>query len=107
MADLPREQVTSSPPFTYSGVDNFGPFYIKQGSKNVKRYGIARRGPVREIRSDQGTNLVGTERELKKALWTTTQSKEVFAESPLLIGLSNGSRILRESPIWVAYGSAS
>ena len=99
MADLPKEQITPSPPFTYSGVDYFGPFYIKQGRKDVKRYGVlftclasravhietadtletdsfinalrrfvARRGPVREIRSDQGTNIVGSERELKKAL---------------------------------------
>ena len=29
---------------------------------------IARRGPVREIRPDRGTNIVGTEKELKKAL---------------------------------------
>jgi len=99
MADLPKERITPSPPFTYCGVDYFGPFYIKQGRKDVKRYGvlftclasqavhietansletdsfinalrrfIARRGPVCEIRSDQGTNIVGAERELKKAL---------------------------------------
>ena len=84
MADLPKERITPSPPFTYSGVDYFGPFYIKQGRKDVKRYGVlftclasravhietadtletdsfinalrrfvARRGPVREVRSDQ------------------------------------------------------
>ena len=35
---------------------------------NALRRFIARRGPVREIRSDQGTNIVGAERELKKAL---------------------------------------
>ena len=40
MADLPKEQITPSPPFTYSGVDYFGPFYIKQGRKDVKRYGV-------------------------------------------------------------------
>ena len=99
MADLPKERITPSPPFTYSGVDYFGPFHIKQGRKDVKRYGvlftclasravhietadtletdsfinalrrfIARRRPVREIRSDRGTNIVGAERELKKAL---------------------------------------
>ena len=99
VADLPKERITTSPPFMYSGVDYFGPFYIKQGQKDVKRYGvlftclasravhietadslemdsfinalqrfIARRGPVREIRSDQGTNIVEVERELKKAL---------------------------------------
>ena len=99
MAHLPKERITPSPPFKYSGIDYFGPFYIKQGLKNVKRYGvlfmclarravhietadsletdsfinplrrfIVRRGPLREIRSDQGTNIVGAERELKKAL---------------------------------------
>ena len=99
MAYLPKERIKSCPPFTYSGVDYFGPFYIKQARKDVKRYGvlytclasravhietadsletdsfinalrrfIARRGPVREIRSDQGTNIAGAERELKKGL---------------------------------------
>ena len=99
MADLPEERITSAPPFTYCGVDLFGPFQIKQGRKEVKRYGvlftclasrgvhietadsletdffmnalrifIARRGPVREIRSDQGTNIVGAQTELKNAL---------------------------------------
>ena len=92
MADLPEERITSAPPFTYCGVDLFGPFQIKQGRKEVKRYGvlftcltsravhietadsletdsfinalrrfIARRGPLREIRSDQGTNIVGAQ----------------------------------------------
>ena len=99
MADLPEERITSAPPFTYCGVYLFGPFQIKQGRKEVKRYGvlftclasrgvhiekadsletdsfmnalrrfIARRGPVREIRSDQGTNIVGAQTEFKKAL---------------------------------------
>ena len=91
MADLPEERITSGLPFTYCGVDLFGPFQIKQGSKEVKRYGvlftflasrrlhiatadsletdsfIARRGPVHEIRSDQGSNIVGAQTELKKA----------------------------------------
>ena len=99
MADLPKERLSPAPPFTYCGVDFFGPFFIKEGRKKLKRYGalftcltsrvvhikttnsletdsflnalrrfVARRGPVREIRSDQVTNLVGAEKELRRAL---------------------------------------
>ena len=40
MADLPPEQCTpGKPPFTFVGVDIFGPFYVKQGRSEVKRYG--------------------------------------------------------------------
>ena len=39
MADLPKERMTPSPPFTYCGVDYFGPFFIKQEMKEAKRYG--------------------------------------------------------------------
>ena len=99
MADLPKDRTESVPPFTYSAVDYFGPFLIKEGRKEVKRYGVlftcmssravhietsttletdsyinalrrflAERGPVRQIRSDRGTNFVGAKRELANAL---------------------------------------
>ena len=99
MADLSKERITPSPPFTYCGVDYFGPFFIKQERKEVKCCGaiftcltsravhietansletdsflnalwrfIARRGPVRDIRSDQGTNIVGSKNKLGKGL---------------------------------------
>ena len=99
MADLPRNRISPAPPFTYTGVDYFGPFIIKEGRKEVKRYGsffsclvsravhieiastltsssfiqalrrfIARRGPVREIRSDNGTNFGGARNELLQAI---------------------------------------
>ena len=40
MADLPQERCSTEPPFTYTGVDLFGPLFIKQGRKELKRYGV-------------------------------------------------------------------
>ena len=99
MADLPADRLTPTPPFTYCGVDYFGPWYVKEGRKELKRYGvlftyldtraiplevansletdsyinalrrfICRRGPVRQMRSDNGSNFIGAPRELKEAL---------------------------------------
>lgn len=99
MADLPSDRLEAVPPFTYSGVDYFGPWIIREGRKELKRYGvvftclccraihleisaslttdsfinalrrfISIRGPIRELRSDRGTNFVGAERELAKAV---------------------------------------
>ena len=39
MADLPKGRATPAPPFTYTGVDYFGPYVIKEGRKELKRYG--------------------------------------------------------------------
>jgi len=95
MADLPKDRLEPSPPFTYCAVDYFGPFYIKERRSVLKRYGviftcmasravhlesansmdtdsfinalrrfIAVRGPIRQLRSDMGTNFVGAKREL-------------------------------------------
>jgi hypothetical protein len=99
MADLPSDRLEPTPPFTCTGVDFFGPFLIKEGRKEIKRYGviftclvsraihletantletdsflnslqrfISRRGPVQEIRCDNGTNFVGAERQLRDAV---------------------------------------
>ncbi|XP_078020591.1 uncharacterized protein LOC144459801 [Epinephelus lanceolatus] len=40
MADLPPERVEPSPPFSFCGMDCFGPFLTKQGRKESKRYGL-------------------------------------------------------------------
>ncbi|KAG1924935.1 hypothetical protein F2P79_025857 [Pimephales promelas] len=40
MANLPSERLDPSPPFTYCGMDVFGPFIIKQSRKSYKRYGL-------------------------------------------------------------------
>ena len=99
MADLPTERLEPTPPFTNCGVDMFGPFYVKEGRSERKRWGClftclvtraihieathslstdsflnayrrfaGRRGPVRQIQCDQGTNFVGARNELQAAL---------------------------------------
>ena len=40
MADLPEDRIEPSPPFSYCGMDCFGPFIIKKGRKEYKRYGL-------------------------------------------------------------------
>ena len=90
MANLPEDRLEPSDPFTYSAVDFFGPFFIKEGRSEKKKWGVlftcmasravhietanslsadsfinayrrfvGRRGPVRQLRSDRGTNFVG------------------------------------------------
>lgn len=99
MADLPSDRLEPAPPFTFCAVNYFGPWYIKEGRKELKRYGViftclasravhlevaktletdsfinvlccflARQGPVCQLRSDQGTNLVGARGELREVL---------------------------------------
>ncbi|XP_069992561.1 uncharacterized protein [Penaeus vannamei] len=106
MADLPEDRIIPGlPPFTHTGTDCFGPFLIRKGRSNLKRYGIvftcltsravhievmdsmetdsfinalrrftARRGPVKSIRSDNGTNLVGAEKVLRQELQLLDQT---------------------------------
>ena len=110
MADLPLDRVTpNKPPFTYVGIDCFGPFLVRRGRSQAKRYGvvftcltvraihievvhsldtdsfvncmrrfIARRGRPEQIRSDNGGNFVGGEKEMRNAIdgW----NQEVIAE---------------------------
>ena len=40
MSDLPEDRLESTPPFTYCAVDYFGPFIVKDGRKELKRYGV-------------------------------------------------------------------
>jgi hypothetical protein len=106
MADLPKDRLEPAPPFTYSAVDYFGPFLVKEGRKTLKRYGalftcllsravhlevanelttdsflnayrrfVCRRGRVRQLRSDRGTNFVGARTELETAMKSMDQTK--------------------------------
>lgn len=105
-ADLPADRLTPAPPFTYCIVDYFRSWYVKEGRKDLKTYGvlfmclvtraihlevanylemdsynntlccfICRRGPVRQMRSDNGSDFNGACRELKKALAEMDQLK--------------------------------
>jgi len=41
MANLPKDRITpDKPPFSYVGVDCFGPFLVRRGRSKVKRYGV-------------------------------------------------------------------
>ncbi|XP_043247468.1 uncharacterized protein LOC122394566 [Amphibalanus amphitrite] len=106
MADLPVERLEPSPPFTYCGMDCFGPFYVKERRSQLKRWGIVficlasravhletlnsmttdaflnayrrfvcRRGPVRGLFCDNGTNFVGGQNALKAALAEMDEEK--------------------------------
>ena len=95
MGDLQKDCLEEAPPFTYCGVDFFGPFTIKEKRSTVKRYGVIftclRSRSVHletanslttssfinalsrflvaqyeKLRSDQGTNLIGSNNELKE-----------------------------------------
>ena len=114
MADLPADRITpGQPPFTFVGVDFFGPFMVKKGRSLAKRYGvlytclvvraihievahsldtdsfinslrrfISRRGVPEEIRSDNGTNFKGRNREISEAIrqWNLNQLHEFLLQ---------------------------
>ena len=106
MANLPEERVEPSAPFTFCGHDCFGPFIIKDGRKELKKYGllftcmssravhiealddmstdafinalrcfIVLRRPVRQLRSDQGSNFIRAHNELAKAFNEITDER--------------------------------
>ena len=110
MSDLHADRVTpDKPPFSFVGVDCFGPFWVKRARSQVKRYGvlftclvsraihievaqsmdtdsfvnsmrrfIARRGVPEVMRSDNGSNFVSGNKELREAIseWNESQIHE-------------------------------
>ena len=57
---------------------------------NALRRFICRRGPVRQLRSDQGTNFIGAKKELREALQAMDQCKI-------------SSEMLKEDCDWVTF----
>ncbi|XP_074645898.1 uncharacterized protein LOC141902157 [Tubulanus polymorphus] len=105
MSDLPPDRVSpDKPPFSFVGLDYFGPFLVKRGRSlhslnslevchsldtdsfisGLRRF-IARRGQPEKIRSDNGTNLVGGQRELKDAIdnWNQDKIQEFFLQKEI------------------------
>ena len=100
MSDLPKERLAyQSPPFTNTGVDYFGPFYVTVRRTTEKKWGflftclttravhveivtsmdtsscvmrverfVSRRGTPAMIWSDNGTNFIGAEKELRESI---------------------------------------
>ena len=111
MAQLPPARLASfSRPFSFVGVDYFGPLKVNVHRRSEKRWGvlftclttraihieiaytlssdscivamrnfIARRGTPQEFFSDNGTNFVGAERELREALQTLNKERLMVA----------------------------
>ena len=40
MVSLPKDRMCEEPPFTYYDVDNFDPFVVKKGNKELKQHGL-------------------------------------------------------------------
>ena len=114
MGNLPDVRVTAhKPPFYATGVDYFGPFYVRKFRRVEKRYGclfvclatkaihlevshsldtdsfimalrrfIGRRGHPKVIASDNGTNFVGAQRELRDCIenWNQDQIKDALLQ---------------------------
>ena len=114
MLDLPADQVQADrPPFSHVSVDCSGPFVVKRGRTDVKRYGIvhtcltvramhievlhsmdthsfmssfrrfaAKRGLLELVRSDNGTNFIAGNRELREAIeeWNEEQINEFMIQ---------------------------
>ena len=58
MSDLPENRVNDAPPFSYCGCDCFGPFLVKEGRKEMKRYGVVfTRLGCRAIHMETTTNM--------------------------------------------------
>ena len=119
MADLPKERLaTNEPAFSYTGVDYFGPMFVKlnkstrSNQRTSKRYGVlftcltiravhlelandlstdsfllafrrfcSRRGRPKLMWSDNGTNFVGADKELRQAI--KSMDKQAIAQSRL------------------------
>ncbi|XP_064640944.1 uncharacterized protein LOC135495877 [Lineus longissimus] len=106
MSDLPTDRLEPAAPFSYAAVDLFGPYTVKSGRSEPKRWGVmftclasraihietanqlttdsflnayrrcvSRRGKIRFLRCDRGSNFVGGQNQLLAALQEMDRDK--------------------------------
>ncbi|XP_068750959.1 uncharacterized protein [Montipora capricornis] len=108
MTDLPTDRVQPDrPPFSHVGVDCFGPFVVKRGRADVKRYGIVytcltvccktRSSGV----SDNGTNFAAGNRELREAIeeWNEQQINKFMIQQNIK-WVFNPSSASHQGGVW-------
>jgi len=99
MGQLPAERLSADkPPFTYVGVDYFGPMYVKSGRKQLKRYGclftcLTTRAVHIEIAHslDQDSFLCALQRFMSRR----GRAEKIFSDNGS--NFTSGERELRES----------
>ncbi|XP_055590754.1 uncharacterized protein LOC129742843 [Uranotaenia lowii] len=83
MAELPKERITATRPFTVTGVDYWGPIMLKHPHPKfiqaLRRF-VSRRGPPSDIYSDNGRNFLGAKNELKRLIRQTEHAQKVEQE---------------------------
>ena len=135
MADLPTDRTIDELPFTNCGLEMFGPFLIKKGRKELKRYGalftclysravhiectcsletdsfiqalrrfVARRGNIRVLRSKNGSNFVGAQKELGKAYKEMDDQKIEFFLQNIGADYINWQGTPQHQAIWGVFG---
>ena len=117
MADLPKERITPcKAPFKNVGIDNFGPFLVKQNRSTPKRWALivccmasravhmeivhsldasscinalrrcmARRGRIKSVFCDNGTNFTSANKILRKELsiWNSSEMGKFYRQEDI------------------------
>ena len=99
MADLPVQRITAEyPPFTNVGVDLFGPFVIRRGRSDVKRYGclftclVIRAVHIEIVHSLDADSFLNA---LQRFMCRRGQPAEIFSDNGT--NFKSGDRELRKA----------